>query len=111
MAHMVVDDNDPRTDQEKEEDLIDENWEPEVFLRKYKIGSPKPKMVPPPKEREPGYLAHRKSVADFAAKKRAEFVEGSSKDADVEMTLEEEEALYYAEAEYDHEDEDATYSS
>ena len=69
MAHMVVDDNDPRTDQEKEEDLIDENWEPEVFLGKYKIGSPKPKMVPPPKEREPGYLAHRKSVADFAAKK------------------------------------------
>ena len=69
MAHMVVDDNDPRTDQQKEEDLIDENWEPEVFLSKYKIGSPKPKMVPPPKEREPSYLAHRKSVADFAAKK------------------------------------------
>ena len=38
-------------------------------------------------------------------------MEGSSKDADVEMTLEQEEALYYAEAEYDHEDEDATYGS
>ena len=36
-------------------------------------------------------------------------MEGSSKDADVEMTLEEEEALYYAEAKYDHEDKDATY--
>ena len=36
-------------------------------------------------------------------------MEGLSKEADVEMTLEEEEALYYAEAEYDHEDEDATY--
>ena len=36
-------------------------------------------------------------------------MEGSSKDADVEMTLEEEEALYYAEAKYDHEDEDVTY--
>ena len=36
-------------------------------------------------------------------------MEGSSKDTDVEMTLEEEEALYYAEAEYDHEDEDVTY--
>ena len=64
MAHMVVDD---RTEQQKEEDLIDENWEPEVFLSKYKIGSPKPKMVPPPKEREPGYLVHRRNVADFTA--------------------------------------------
>ena len=69
MAHMVVDDNDPRMDQQQEEDLIDENWEPEVFLRKYRIGSPKPKMVPPPKEREPSYLVHRRNVADFAAKK------------------------------------------
>ena len=98
MAHMVVD-----------EDLIDENRLPEVFLGKYKIGSPKPKMVPLPKEREPSYLVQRRNVADFAAKKRAKFVEGSSKDADVEMTLEEEEALYYTEAEYDHEDEDTTY--
>ena len=39
MAHMVVDDVDPRTEQQKEEDLINENWEPEVFLGKYKIGS------------------------------------------------------------------------
>ena len=69
MAHMVVDDVDLRTEQQKEEDLIDENWEPEVFLGKYKIGSPKPKMIPLPKEREPGYLVHRRNVADFAAKK------------------------------------------
>ena len=69
MAHMVVDDVDPRMEQQKEEDLIDENWEPKVFLGKYKIGSPKPKMVPLPKEREPGYLVHRRNVADFAAKK------------------------------------------
>ena len=69
MAHMVVDDVDPRTEQQKEEDLINENWEPEVFLGKYKIGSPKLKMVPLPKEREPGYLVHRRNVADFAAKK------------------------------------------
>ena len=58
MAHMVVD-----------EDLIDENREPEIFLGRHKIGSPKLKMVPPPKEREPSYLVHRRSGADFAAKK------------------------------------------
>ena len=69
MAHMVVDDVDPRMEQQKEEDLIDENWELEVFLGKYKIGSPKLKIVPLPKEREPGYLGHRRNVADFAAKK------------------------------------------
>ena len=43
MAHMVVDDIDPRMEQQKEEDLINENWEPEVFLGKYKIGSPNQK--------------------------------------------------------------------
>ena len=58
MAHMVVD-----------EDLINEKWEPEVFLGKYKIGSPELKIVPPPKEREPSHLVHRRNVADFAAKK------------------------------------------
>ena len=36
-------------------------------------------------------------------------MEGSSKDVDIEMTLKEEEDLYYTKAEYDHEDEDATY--
>ena len=74
MAHMMeYDDPDMIQDERDEEQIknnnLVEDLGPDVFLGKYKIEKPefvRPKMIPLP--REPGYIVHRRNVAEFAAK-------------------------------------------
>jgi hypothetical protein len=92
----------------------DEIISPKVYVGKYKIEMPDDvEMVPPRTEREPGYLVHRRKVAEFTAKQcteKGKFVEGSSLTKDIEMlSLEDEEALYYEAQEVQGEDENLSY--
>ena len=74
MAHMMEYDNpdmiqDERDEEQIKNDNLVEDLGPDVFLGKYKIEKPefvRPKMIPPP--REPGYIVHRRNVAEFPAK-------------------------------------------